>query len=559
MDTINITITGFPNAGKSTITNSFIGSTCSKINTDHISKFCVGNHKTFTNFNEIDDSIKNELDIFLPYPKNFQLKKDLNYKFSDCEGIINETISSDSTYKYIKRDKIGHDVLIVVFDINKFSEDEDKNLDLLKRMSARADKDGLSKLLVVLNKCDSILDADDDIFKDDKEFDKYESICKILKDNNYNNIFALCAKGAMLISSGDNDIFANESSRKIYTIEKKIADDKSSLLFAKYGFSKLTSFINNFVLENKENFINKYVMFNLKYQKFNNFKELLLELDKMKPFIGNIEAIQNRIAKIVMGFIDNISHDTTTIDINNIRKDVDKVCEMYLKTFGTYLDKNNTFGNKLEEIEFAQLKIKLNNGWDAKIIDELYKKNKLSDALFFDLISSHITKNNIMGAVQEISELTNHNPIYMYNVVSAFIKKNNDYLISFKYGAIRDPLFDWIRLKLLNEYGELNFDSVKEDFLKYKEIKIFFTTLNKTFFLLGEHNESITKQINESKIDDESIEDENNNETSFDEISDETTVDEISDETTVDEISTNNSVDNIVTIVDTSTDLLASK
>ena len=342
MEPINIIITGFPNAGKSTITNSFTGTTYSKVNTQKITDFSMGTFDTYTSSENINQLIDERMPIKLPYPINCQLSHDWNYSMSDLVGASidnNKKLKLGSkNIKYIKEHKNLTDIIIVVFDINKFDDDMENNLELLKIVSENVSNP--HKLIVVLNKCDKVVVTEvNTTFSDKEDYDKFKRYEEFLKLNGYNEVFPLCAKNSSIISAGDNNALTEEYEKEHYINERLHSD--SATLLTRSGFNNIVMSINDFLASNKDRLINKHVLLELfDPDEEHDLKSITSLLNRMqKTSTGEEQYVAYKLKEMILTHLiymnDDHSENEFTPDLESAKKELSELSQKYSYIFNT--------------------------------------------------------------------------------------------------------------------------------------------------------------------------------------------------------------------------------
>lgn len=508
METVNIVIIGFPNAGKSTITNSLMGTNYSKVNTQIDSVFTVGSFDRYESEEEVNNNIENGYSSTLPYPENCNLSKEWNYTISDLVGIVKSSehkrTRDHPSIKYVDDNKSDTDFLIVVFDIHKFEDDKTKNLGLLQTVSKKLENP--SKILIVLNKCDSVVASEHKtIFTNKEEHEKFKKCEELLKLKGYNDVIALCATNSLRISAGDNNIFDDEYQKECYCNEKE--HNNSSSLLVKYGFNKLVSHINNFVETNKNKLISKHVMCDMLGGEYSDFKSITYLLNRLKEIHNNEDTtIASHVATLVSNHIDVVKNSQDSINsLENIKKEFYELSTKYNDMFNLNLDPENRFENMMKDMEVKCLVVQLKQCWNPDIIKQLYEKNELTSDLLFESAQKHVNEDNLIKVVSGMSTSTYHDPKVLCDILCAFVSQNMSYIVPFKNGATIDPVFDWIIAKLLHDYGSeyeyQYYNNLMNDYDKYEKTKNMFTSLNNLFKHLAENKIVKVSTINTNDFD----------------------------------------------------------
>ena len=446
MEAVKIVILGFPEAGKSTIANTFTGTNYSKIGgTEEQSVFCVGMFDNYTNPESIEDNILNREDIFLQFPNDFQLSKKWNYVISDLTGIDNIKISTDISFRHIDKYKKTYDIYLVVFNVNDFDNEDliDRNEKLLKKINKRVVESHPCKLFIILNHCD---DIEDSIEKENADFDshKFNDAVKILnREYNY-DILGLSAKRSMIMMTGNNGMFDSESDKKKYEALKH--NEKNCL--QRYGFTRLVTEIEKYINDNTNNLINKHVLIEIDEE----LEKTNLNLNILDTFINRFKRTDDdssskmidKITKYIMKLIDeqNFNNDD---DISNFESQIMQIPNECKNIMDEYLvatlvnDIENyimEFKNKLEE--------KLSNTWNVSMMKRIYLKGELSKEKFKHNLNLCSYSDDLLKIIKETSHITKHNVEYLLIVINEYISKNPQFVKQFRYDTGTNKSFGYV-------------------------------------------------------------------------------------------------------------------
>jgi len=483
METINIIITGYPNAGKSTITNCLTGTHYSESNTQNRTNFLIGQLKTYTPVTEMNSLLNNyDSVISLPYPTNSKLSNEWNYLVHDLVGA---SLNDDHKLKqgsrnilYVKQSKKKTDIIVVVFDINIFEQNIENNLELIKTVSTNASNP--FKLIVVLNKCDNVIVTElNTTFTTKEDHVKFKVCADLLKQNGCDEVFPLCAINSLRISSGDNNMLVDEYEKECYANETLHND--STTLLTEYGFNQLVTSINNFVTNNRNQLINKHILYEL-FDDDHNLKSIIALLNRMqKTNTGEEIVVANDLKKMVLdnlvGLGTSEQTDSFNGDLESTKKELNELNQKYVDIFDSQLDSENKFDAILYDIETKHLLRQVENGWYPEIMTKLYSDGKLTSNLLNQSVKSYINETNLSDVIRGISVMTDHNVDHLYDALYIFFNKYPNYLVSFRYGYIDNVIFDYIRVKLLNDEQQY----AQFDFATFQKSKELFDTLNNLF------------------------------------------------------------------------------
>jgi GTPase SAR1 family protein len=254
---ITIAIAGFPNVGKSTIINSFIGDIMPRIYTEKETVFKISNdNDTYTKKNMIKTHLEEGIDVVLKSQKDFYLGNKYNFTFIGNVGIEDNKIEKDKSFIELVNNKMWIDIFIIVFDIHTVMYDINHCQHLIKSIGKEVNRNGKAKVIIILNKCDNMvygkksLDSDSFVIKSlsDNEKNIIEKIKDIFKDI-CSSVIPLCAEKTRLLSTGKNGNFINMQDEEKYIGETEYGS--ADKLLNKFGFMNLIHEIKNHI-ENRE-------------------------------------------------------------------------------------------------------------------------------------------------------------------------------------------------------------------------------------------------------------------------------------------------------------------
>jgi hypothetical protein len=374
-----------------------------------------------------------------------------------------------------------------------------KNMELLKMISENTSDP--HKLMIVLNKCDSIVVTElNTTFSDKNEHDKFKQYAEFLKLNGYDDVFPLCAKNSSRISAGDNGALSDEYEKECYENEKLHCD--SATLLIRSGFHKIVSSINNFLNGNKNRLINKHVLLEFfdsdEEHNLKSFTSLLNRMQKMST--GEEQHVANSLKEMVRTYLMSINGEIDLdSDLESTKKELHELNQKYSDIFNAQLDTENSFEIMLDEIETKHLLRQVENGWYINGMIKLFNKSMLTHDIFTKSLSKYVDEDTVLDVVNGISLMTSHDPEYLYDVLNVFVQKHMIYIVPFKYNNISDPMLDYIRGKLLE--SNCNVSNFDINFSQYTKARELFDSLNMLFLELKTKNydDSFEENQNTSK------------------------------------------------------------
>jgi GTPase SAR1 family protein len=480
-ENITIAIVGFPNAGKSTIVNSLTCNNYSKINTEHETIFRVGDFEN-KNYNDeqLNALIQNGETIDLKIPEDYHLDTLFNYTFVDIVGVEKESnVHLDTSMKKIKKSDMLFDMFIVVFDVNKLEEDIVKNKKLLKTVSDLSLRNFNAKIMIVLNKCDSILygksqtviqsEVEDNMIKiANSQFCYYK--CDILP---------LCAKKSHIFSAGIYGNFSGTAMHENYSAEAEYANPRD--LLRKHGFSEFANKINEYVNESRTDIINSHVNHDLNGT-INDIDELLIMIRRLRTNKLNdiCEPYSNTLLMFEKKTL-NYACDNMTLDnVEQFTDKLNKIKKMYETNFNVTFDADNKFSSKMKIISVQKFFHELDIEFNVSTFKKIYDVGEVSPSFLYDTMCKHIKHINLCDTIKNISEITNHDPDYLYSVIHAYVMNNVSLYLIFKNSNIDDPYLNFIKMKLSQEnivVPPLNFKETTSATETFKKITLLFDEL----------------------------------------------------------------------------------
>lgn len=485
METIEINVIGLQHAGKSTLTNALTGTNYSKQNTEVESVFCVGKFdpSMYTSPKDVEDVLNKE-EVYIPYYDNFGLSKDWNYFISDYVGITSKRINKDKSIKLLDEQKYVYDLYIVVCDITTFDREFDRIMDILSIINQK--RHDPSNIVVVLNKCDSIIYSEKGIvYSNLVEEEMVKSATSKLNEIGFNNVIPFCAKLSMLFSAGENSMFCNETENKMY--EAQTEDISPSKLLKKSGFYHLTTFINNFLDKNKNKLINKHVLNELFSGKNHSIEKITSIILRIKDAEDDIAT---KVKEEVMRCIDNFPlddfDDAQDIKISYFESIVDKLKSTYNSVFVVDSSEIEEKCKKLvKHVAVKYYNMLLTKSYNDDAINKLYEYGLLTQEKLEMIVSMHITNDNIVKTLLHISKLTNHDVNYLFYVLNEYVKtKNKSIAFLLKTYELKDNILDYIRVKIL--YGSKSYlEFYNDSFDEFTTNKALLATIDSLFMTLS--------------------------------------------------------------------------
>lgn len=485
METIEINVIGLQHAGKSTLTNALTGTNYSKQNTEVESVFCVGKFDSsmYTSPEDVEDVLKDE-EVYIPYYDNFGLSKDWNYSISDYVGITSKRIKKDKSIKLLNEQKYVYDLYIVVCDITTFNIEFNKIKDILNLINEK--RHDPSNIVVVLNKCDSVIYSEKEIAYDNlAEQEMVKSATARLNEIGFNNVIPFCAKLSMLFSAGENSMFCSEHDSGVYNA--KTAKIHPSILLDQSGFSHLTTFINNFVDKNKNKLVNKHVLNELFSGENHSIEKITSIILRIKDAEDDISA---KVKEEVMRCIDNFPlddfDDMQNIKISYFESIVDKLKSTYNSVFVADCTEIEEKCKKLvKHVAVKYYNMLLTKSYNDDAINKLYEYGLLTQEKLETIVNMHITNDNIVKTLLHISKLTDHDVNYLFYVFNAYVKNKNKSIAFFlKTYELKDNILDYIRVKIL--YGsELCLQFYEDSFDEFITNKALLATIDNLFMTLS--------------------------------------------------------------------------
>jgi len=474
-ENITIAIVGFPNAGKSTITNSLTCNNYSKKNTECETIFKMGDYddKTY-NDDEITALLLNQECINIKMPDNYYLDNKYSYTFVDIVGVERESnIQLDLSMKRIKKSKILFDLFVVVFDINKLEEDSVKNKKLLNNIKKISEENYSAKIIIILNKCDSLVCGKVSKIMSSTESSMIEMAHDQFKEFNC-EILPLCAIKSHMFSAGIRGKFGNDTVRNSYTAEIEYADPQD--LLRKHGFISFTNKIRDYVELNKYDIINNHISYDLTGDIF-HVDELLIFIRRMRTNVQvnkgviNDEMLQQFEEKTLNFMHKNITLENVDMFIDKFNK----IKKMYERDFVKTFDTSNNFDTKMKQIYTEKIIHELNTEFKR-----LYDIGELQPALVYETMCKHTQTIDIGCILHIISQVTNHDPDFMFSVIHAYVTNDTMLYLPFKHTNIEDPYLNFIKIKLSQETFEtplVNFNELFRVSNIFKKISQVFNEL----------------------------------------------------------------------------------
>jgi len=501
IENITIAVVGFPNAGKSTIVNSLTCNNYSKINTERETIFRVGDFNDDKyNDEQINEFIQNGETIDLKMPDSYHLDTLFNYTFVDIVGVEKEThIHLDTSMKKIKKSDILFDMFVVVFDVNKFVQDIVKNKKMLKAVHDLANRNANAKIIIVLNKCDSILyGKSQKLIQSTSELNTINIANAQLRNaENMYDILPMCAKKSHIFSAGIYGNFGDESVHNNYLTEAEYANPRD--LLRKHGFSDFIDKINEYVDESRYDIINSHVKYDLR-KEINNIDELLVMIRRMRtnkcndvcfPYADTLLLFEEKTLEFAFDnmTLENVEHFTDKLN---------KIKKMYENNFNKTFDKDNKFDSKMKKISVEKYIHELDTEFNMSTFKKLYDMNEATPEILFNTSRKHINQNDIYDIIKNISEITDHDPDYLFPVIHAYIINNVPLYTIFKNANIDNPYLNFIKIKLLEE--NINVPS-----LNFKETTVATETFKKIALLFDELYEKNTNINTNNNVSDSNV------------------------------------------------------
>lgn len=448
MESINIFLTGLPNVGKSTLTNSLIGAYLSKKNTLEENVFVIDPKHIDIPMTEVINDIK--------YFKLKQYKNNLLPK--DCKVTIHDTVGVNKKISYIKKhstvinfneDINECDILITVIDINTMNENLDRNLKLLEETTKNLCNSTLH--ICVINKCDTLVYRENNYSMEPTLLKKFNDYKKILNNNGYFNIVPLCAYESMFFSNGSNEFF--ESTEQYYK-DKYLYDsengNKIEYLLTKYGLKNLANIINDFVNNKKDSILNRHIL--------NKIKSCdSLDQYKLSQFMSNLINNNDDHISELTNFVHNKIDIILLEQLTNVNK-LNKIKESFDELSNTFKEKTGyelNCADRMSQISCELLKKhhleNLLNHWDFDSICELYRMNELDENIFRKSVMDYITEKNVLDSLLGVLIATSNNVNYFFATLDIFLEKFPNYVILFKNSKpLPNSMFELVRLQLLH-------------------------------------------------------------------------------------------------------------
>lgn len=515
MNYLNIYISGTPNAGKSTLCNSLVGTNLSTINTqrDHIFTIEPSYNGEPEVIIDTDDFVCYKTKLY----DNCLLQLNCTVNVHDYVGI--EKVSKfDGTIKKIRNDSKMCDILIYLIDTPAFYKSiNDGNIDqinILKRLTEKIDHRSL--IVCVLNKLDSIVVNPQHTVLFNSEDQIMYNVCEgalhdfFASNGNTNyKIIPACLNKAMFYSAGENKFFNDKLSEASYSAE--IAETNGNLrhLLRKYGLTNVTNEIVSFVNSHENEIINKRVFEELDSLQDKSIENLIPILSKIreneKGFIPNIVRYMRDSLNDIIGFLkcsDDLDKST-----EEKKQLFEKLEVVFKEKTHEDLDPKEMFFETVNNIQCQNYINELSEKWDFTVLCKLYEKKGLSEGLLDMFMTKHFDEHKYVEYIKHISDMTNHNMNYMYTLFHSFLNKFPQYTLAFKQTPIKNPYFDLIRIQLMKDRNDVyQYEMVKIglDHVKYSEIKTMFFRMVSIMNYIDEKLNS-TVSINDSTYNVDSI------------------------------------------------------
>lgn len=436
MENLTIGVIGVSDVGKSTLINNFMGFDDAKKSTESVKVYATDN---------LDEYLK-------MYPSK-------RYTFIDLPGIEeDEKIFKDESYKYVKNNLTHIDVLIVVCDINRYTDNEMNYVDLFDRIN-RLNSDNRLITVFAVNKCDTVeyVSETEFTFTNENEENSFDYIKKSMKEHT-DNIFPTCFKQANIYIKGRKNLI--DESSKLY---RKYTNMNENILYS-VGLSNMINFINNELHKNIDSIVEYHI--SLKLNETTDFS--FEELNSIVQNISSTSELKNMIKQKTLQKVNSIvSHE----DLLKHEKDYNLLCETYLLKFNENLDENKTFENKRLNILVEYKWLNLNNidYYDAETIKYLYDINRLDIDKFKQYVCNLFSKNvPLLDVVNGTANSTDENISYLYSVFDQYSYSNPYFLKILDSLTIGNPTICFIKEKLLKNTKIIDYNYDFEDFSNYE-------------------------------------------------------------------------------------------
>lgn len=427
MNYLNIYIAGTPSAGKSTLCNSLVGTNLSEINTQKEHIFTVD--PLHNGEPELIEDTKDRSQYRTKMYDNYLLQLNCTVNIHDHVGIESAS-KSDPTIKKIRNVSKMCDTLVYVYDAQTFENDIENEkfhqLDMLKRV---IEKVGSNCLIVcVLNKLDSIVVTSTKILLDGADQLKYDKCDAILNNffekHGYTNykIVPTCLKNAMFYAAGENNFFNNEHAQCSYSAE---ITGNSRHLLKKYGLNNLTNEIMSFVSLHENEIINRRIFEELDLLQNKSIENLIPILSKIRENeTGYVTKIVQRMRDSLTDIISclKFSNDTDC-DTEEKKQSFEKLNNIFKEKTKKDLDPQQMFLETVNTMECQHYTNELHKKWNYDIMCKLYEKGGLTTELLGIFLNQHLDEHKYSEYIRHISDMTNHNILYMWSLFDSFLNK----------------------------------------------------------------------------------------------------------------------------------------
>lgn len=313
----------------------------------------------------------------------------------------------------------------------------------------------------------------------------------------------MCALESMFFSRGNNQNLSTEYEKVKYSNILNNSSNNVNRYFDNCGFNNLLNIINNHVTTYNDNIINNKIFLKIKDLELTNSSNPHILINHLENLINT----NDQTIEIIGNFIKN-NIDAIIPTALNINDDIEQIIKPYEELTTLLKNKTNvdinfcqTIRNLYNELEISECQKKLTSTFDINCVKKLYIAGKLNRTQLCNSIKTVITEDNLKQILLDIMNITNNNPICMYETFSAFISICPDYILLFEEYKFSQPELFLIKKNILNDYSDRHSGAVNNlgfNVCKFSKMQNIFNSMLKEVTTILKLNSNLTENFDDN-------------------------------------------------------------